>query len=95
MLSLDARKIAAERNTTVNAIVRAHLTDSLAQKKRTRDAMKRMSQSRRERRYGGRREELDRATICMNVDCFMDTNVLLYAGSGTEETGEAGESAGG
>jgi hypothetical protein len=38
----EARKIAAERNTTVNAIVRAHLGDLVRQKKRTRDALKRM-----------------------------------------------------
>jgi Post-segregation antitoxin CcdA len=38
----DARRIAAERSTTVNAIVRAHLADLVRQKKRTRDAMKRM-----------------------------------------------------
>ena len=38
----EARKIAAERSTTVNALVRAHLTDLVRQKKRTRDALKRM-----------------------------------------------------
>ena len=38
----DARKIAAERSTTVNAIVRAHLADLVRQKKRTRHALKRM-----------------------------------------------------
>jgi hypothetical protein len=38
----EARKIAAERNTTVNAIVRAHLGDLVRQKRRTRDALKRM-----------------------------------------------------
>jgi hypothetical protein len=38
----EARKIAAERNTTVNAIVRAHLGDLVRQKQRTRDALKRM-----------------------------------------------------
>jgi hypothetical protein len=39
---LEARRIAAERSTTVNAIVRAHLADLVRQKKRTRDALKRM-----------------------------------------------------
>jgi hypothetical protein len=39
---LEARKIAAQRSTTVNAMVRAHLTDLVRQKKRTRDALKRM-----------------------------------------------------
>jgi hypothetical protein len=38
----EARKIAAERNTTVNAIVRAHLGDLVRQKKRTRDSLRRM-----------------------------------------------------
>ena len=38
----EARKIAAERNTTINALVRAHLGDLVRQKKRTRDALKRM-----------------------------------------------------
>jgi hypothetical protein len=38
----EARKIAAERSTTVNAIVRAHLADLVRQKKRTRDALQRM-----------------------------------------------------
>jgi len=38
----EARKIAAQRSTTVNAMVRAHLTDLVRQKKRTRDALKRM-----------------------------------------------------
>jgi hypothetical protein len=39
---LEARKIAAERSTTVNAIVRKHLADLVRQKKRTRDVLKRM-----------------------------------------------------
>jgi hypothetical protein len=38
----EARKIAAERGTTVNAIVRANLAELVRQKKRTRDALKRM-----------------------------------------------------
>jgi hypothetical protein len=38
----EARKIAAERGTTVNAIVRASLTELVRQKKRTRDALKRV-----------------------------------------------------
>jgi hypothetical protein len=38
----EARKIAAERGTTVNAIVRASLAELVRQKKRTRDALKRM-----------------------------------------------------
>jgi hypothetical protein len=38
----EARKIAAERNTTVNAMVRAHLAELVGQKRRTRDALKRM-----------------------------------------------------
>ena len=39
---LEARKIAAERGTTVNAIVRASLADLVRQKQRTRNALKRM-----------------------------------------------------
>jgi hypothetical protein len=39
---LEARKIAAERSTTVNAIVRAHLADLVGQRKRTRNALRRM-----------------------------------------------------
>jgi hypothetical protein len=39
---LEARKIAAERSTTVNAIVRTHLAELVRQRKRTRDALKRM-----------------------------------------------------
>ena len=38
----EARKIAAERGTTVNAMVRASLAELVRQKKRTRDALKRM-----------------------------------------------------
>jgi hypothetical protein len=38
----EARKIAAERGTTVNAMVRASLAEIVAQKKRTRDALNRM-----------------------------------------------------
>jgi hypothetical protein len=38
----EARKIAAERGTTVNAIVRASLAELVRQKKRTRNALKRM-----------------------------------------------------
>lgn len=38
----EARKIAAEQGTTVNAIVRASLGELVRRKKRTRDALKRM-----------------------------------------------------
>jgi hypothetical protein len=38
----EARKIAAERGTTVNAMVRASLAELVRQRKRTRDALKRM-----------------------------------------------------
>jgi hypothetical protein len=38
----EARKIATDRGTTVNALVRAHLAELVRQKKRTRDALKRM-----------------------------------------------------
>jgi antitoxin component of RelBE/YafQ-DinJ toxin-antitoxin module len=38
----EARKIAAERGTTINAIVRASLAELVRQKTRTRDALKRM-----------------------------------------------------
>ena len=38
----EARKIAAERGTTVNAIVRASLAELVAPKKRMKDAVKRM-----------------------------------------------------
>ena len=38
----EARRIAADRGTTVNALVRAHLAELVRQKKRTRDALKRM-----------------------------------------------------
>jgi antitoxin component of RelBE/YafQ-DinJ toxin-antitoxin module len=38
----EARKIAAERGTTVNAMVRASLAEVVRQRKRTRDALKRM-----------------------------------------------------
>jgi hypothetical protein len=38
----EARKIAAERGTTVNAIVRASLAELVRQRTRTRDALKRM-----------------------------------------------------
>ncbi len=38
----EARKIAAERGTTVNAMVRASLAELVRQKTRTRDALKRM-----------------------------------------------------
>jgi hypothetical protein len=38
----EARKIAAERGTTVNAIVPASLAELVRQKTRTRDALKRM-----------------------------------------------------
>ena len=38
----EARKIAAERGTTVNAMVRASLAELVRQKKRTRSALARM-----------------------------------------------------
>jgi hypothetical protein len=38
----EARRIAADRGTTVNALVRAHLAELVRQKKRTRNALKRM-----------------------------------------------------
>ncbi len=38
----EARKIAAERGTTVNAMVRASLAELVRRKTRTRDALKRM-----------------------------------------------------
>jgi hypothetical protein len=38
----EARKLAAERSTTVNAIVRAHLSDLVRQRRRTHDGLKRL-----------------------------------------------------
>ena len=38
----EARKMAAERGTTVNAMVRASFAELVRQRRRTRDALKRM-----------------------------------------------------
>ena len=72
------RRVAADNGTTVNAIVREHLNRLAEYADRAAKARRRIRELSEASKARIGSSEWHR-TICMSVDSFLDTNVLVYA----------------